>query len=324
MSGLLLSIALGMAMAQGQGANAKPPAPPIRTPPMVAVPSPPALSIAPPRAPPAPPPSSWFIPGGPRPLRRGSWFTTDDYPAAAMRNEEEGTVVVRLDVTAAGRVGGCTILSSSGSSSLDAATCRIFRARARFEPARARHAEAVASTHVDRVRWQLPDTTSLPFEPAIATVGAVLAGERMVACEPLDAPVRADEPDDDEATLATEACGIVFPRRQPAPAAIGQGRSRVRVTIEVERDGRPRATAPVRPGRPIFAATATFQVAADGRPADCRARVTVRPRDRRLPSLDLCALLQRQTLYLFEEAATDERTDRGRLTITVLEGEAAR
>jgi protein TonB len=60
----------------------------------------------------------------------------EDYPASAQRAEEQGTVRVRLDVGANGRVTSCTVSSSSGSSALDAATCRILRSRARFTPAR--------------------------------------------------------------------------------------------------------------------------------------------------------------------------------------------
>ena len=46
-----------------------------------------------------------------------SLVSQDDYPAAALRANEQGTVAFRLDVGNDGRVRNCTIVSSSGSSS---------------------------------------------------------------------------------------------------------------------------------------------------------------------------------------------------------------
>src|ERR1044072_5940983 len=54
-------------------------------------------------------------------------FSGDDYPADAMRNEDQGSVSVRLSIGTDGRVSGCSVSSSSGSRSLDNATCRILR-----------------------------------------------------------------------------------------------------------------------------------------------------------------------------------------------------
>jgi protein TonB len=63
-------------------------------------------------------------------------FSADDYPAAAQQKGEEGTVQAALAVDAGGRVTTCTILRSSGSASLDSATCGLLQRRARFIPAR--------------------------------------------------------------------------------------------------------------------------------------------------------------------------------------------
>jgi TonB family protein len=54
-------------------------------------------------------------------------------------------------------VTSCTVTSSSGSASLDAATCRIMTERARFIPARDRRGRAVADSLSARVRWVLPE-----------------------------------------------------------------------------------------------------------------------------------------------------------------------
>lgn len=71
-----------------------------------------------------------------QPQRRlESLVTRADYPASALRAGEEGTVGFRLTVSPEGRVQNCVITSSSGSSALDAASCRLMRSRARFTPA---------------------------------------------------------------------------------------------------------------------------------------------------------------------------------------------
>ncbi len=58
-----------------------------------------------------------------------------DYPAEALAKKEQGDVRLRLEVDSDGRVRSCSIVKSSGSHSLDAATCRIMSHRARFNPA---------------------------------------------------------------------------------------------------------------------------------------------------------------------------------------------
>lgn len=99
-------------------------------------------------------------PGGRRARVAGGslarYFTADDYPAAALRNEEQGRTEFTLDVSAEGRVTACAITASSGSANLDSTTCRILRRRARYTPARDARGEAVADRDRGTVRWQLP------------------------------------------------------------------------------------------------------------------------------------------------------------------------
>jgi TonB family protein len=83
-------------------------------------------------------------------------FSADDYPAEALRKGEEGTVQVELVVDTSGRVSGCTTVQTSGSATLDRATCAILSRRARFNPAHDVNGNAVP----DRVRtppivWRL-------------------------------------------------------------------------------------------------------------------------------------------------------------------------
>lgn len=85
-----------------------------------------------------------------------SLFSTDDYPQSAIRNEEQGTTGVRITVGPDGRAWSCDVISSSGSSSLDAATCNILRRRARFVPARDEAGNPISDTYDQRISWGLP------------------------------------------------------------------------------------------------------------------------------------------------------------------------
>jgi len=85
-----------------------------------------------------------------------SYLSSGDYPAAALRNNEQGQVVFALDIGPDGRVAGCRITQSSGSAALDSTTCRIMRSRARFTPARDARGAAVADRSSASVTWRLP------------------------------------------------------------------------------------------------------------------------------------------------------------------------
>ena len=84
-----------------------------------------------------------------------SYVSNDDYPADAIKREEQGTVGFRLDVDQSGNVSRCIVTASSGYQSLDDATCRIMRARARFSPARGDGGQPVRDSVSSRIRWQL-------------------------------------------------------------------------------------------------------------------------------------------------------------------------
>jgi protein TonB len=83
--------------------------------------------------------------------------SNDDYPASALRNEEEGTTRFRLTVGTNGRVTDCSVTSSSGSPALDSATCRIMRSRARFTPARDNQGNATTDTYTSSITWRIQD-----------------------------------------------------------------------------------------------------------------------------------------------------------------------
>jgi TonB family protein len=94
-----------------------------------------------------------------------SYISDDDYPAEAIRAEEQGVVGFRLAIGPDGLVSDCSIELSSNSVSLDAATCRILQARARFRPARDSAGHATADSVKGRIRWVLPAEEPDSVEP---------------------------------------------------------------------------------------------------------------------------------------------------------------
>lgn len=109
---------------------------------------------------PAPPPPQ---PAPPRKVEAArakanlaSYVSNADYPAAALRSEDEGTTRFRLTVAPDGKVSACTVTQSSGSRVLDEATCRIMKRRARFTPARGSDGRPTSDTVGSAIRWELP------------------------------------------------------------------------------------------------------------------------------------------------------------------------
>jgi TonB family protein len=149
-----------------------PPPPVIISPP----PSPPPAYYGPAPPPPPPPPPRLAPPQRAR-ANLNSYFSTDDYPAAALRGYEQGTTAFSLTIGTNGRVTACNVTSSSGSAALDQATCRILRSRARYTPARDSYGNPAEGRDSGRVTWRLPPGESpaelragipVPFTPATA------------------------------------------------------------------------------------------------------------------------------------------------------------
>lgn len=126
-----------------------------------------------------------------------------DYPASALRKGEQGTVRYLLQIGADGRVRGCRVIRSSGSSSLDAHTCRIMSARGRFRPAIDSTGNAVPSQEVQAVAWTLPAdaqvvhwgygmvATSVAPPPAVVMRSSPIVNEPIMAI-PQDGPGEAE------------------------------------------------------------------------------------------------------------------------------------
>lgn len=158
---LLAIILLGQAAATDPSAASTAPVPP---PPVVSVPGPMGEGV--------------FNPRAPKPMSYpGSWVMTGDYPADALRANEQGNTGFALTVNPQGRVTACRITASSGSSRLDETTCRLITERARFTPATDSKDNPIEGSYASRVRWVLPAIT--PPEPgrAVTTYTVQASGE---------------------------------------------------------------------------------------------------------------------------------------------------
>jgi TonB family protein len=91
------------------------------------------------------------------PLRPfATYITSDDYPARALRAEEQGRSTVRLTVSAHGILSDCAVVESSGSAVLDTTTCRLLQRRVRFTPARDAQGRLTQGTIVTAFAWRIP------------------------------------------------------------------------------------------------------------------------------------------------------------------------
>ena len=109
-----------------------------------------ALQPAAPPAPPAPPSRL------PRPAPDMGLITTADYPRESLRAREQGRVRMLIAVAPSGRVTRCNVIGSSGSSRLDAVSCRLTIERARFLPALDAAGRPIGWQREWAVSWNLP------------------------------------------------------------------------------------------------------------------------------------------------------------------------
>lgn len=113
----------------------------------------------------------------------GTWFGPDDYPAAAIRANEEGAVRFTLDISDTGAVTDCRVVESSGYSDLDSQTCSLAMQRARFQPATDKHGKPIASNFTQRTRWVIPPSqdgvADTPFGAFLGSMNVVTAEARV-------------------------------------------------------------------------------------------------------------------------------------------------
>lgn len=131
---------------------------PPRAPPALRIP-PPAPIAAPRPAPPPPPPPPPSQARGATPRDQNSWASRiqNDYPSRALRQEEQGTVTMRITIGANGRVEACSVSGSSGSSALDGAACQGMQRYARYNAALNAAGNEISSTTTQSIRYVLPD-----------------------------------------------------------------------------------------------------------------------------------------------------------------------
>ena len=138
------------------------------------------------------------VPAGPRP-RLGpaaasararanlvTLFSDEAYPAAAVRNHEQGPVAFSLAVGADGMPTACLVTGSSGSAVLDATTCRLLMERSRFEPARDARGRPTTDKLAGRIVWRLPDDG--PEPPPAMVLWMLCVGGEAAKLVPGDVP----------------------------------------------------------------------------------------------------------------------------------------
>jgi TonB family protein len=86
-----------------------------------------------------------------------SLFRPEDYPHDAAVRERQGRVGLVVLVDEAGQVADCTVIATSGVAALDAQSCAVMKARARYEPARDSDGRPAKDAVIARISWRLSD-----------------------------------------------------------------------------------------------------------------------------------------------------------------------
>ena len=126
----------------------------ISTTPVIQPPMPPTPIVTPP-APPAPPPAPRITQPKSVSGSMQGVISASDYPDSARENDEQGRVSVVLTIGTNGRVSDCSIAASSGSRTLDSTTCRLLKARMKYQPAQDSSGNPTTGTARGSVTWQL-------------------------------------------------------------------------------------------------------------------------------------------------------------------------
>ncbi|WP_426264080.1 energy transducer TonB [Sphingomonas sp. PWP1-2] len=84
------------------------------------------------------------------------WITTDDYPSEALSAGSAGTTMMIWAIQPDGKVGDCRIIQSSGSKSLDLASCAAVTKRGRYAPPLGYDGKPTTVHAMRYVNWRLP------------------------------------------------------------------------------------------------------------------------------------------------------------------------
>lgn len=90
------------------------------------------------------------------PIGWDAWFTPDDYPLDAIRNETEADSVIAWIVDLDGRVSDCRAMRTAGSEIFDAQACRVVTTKGRYLPPTDATGRPATSRDGRRIRWRLP------------------------------------------------------------------------------------------------------------------------------------------------------------------------
>lgn len=96
----------------------------------------------------------------PRDLIEWAGKIQQDYPAAALRYAEEGTVTMSIIIDETGSVTGCKVTRSSESNALDEAGCRGMRDYAQYNPALDRNGNPTATVTSQSIRYVMPSSAN--------------------------------------------------------------------------------------------------------------------------------------------------------------------
>jgi TonB family protein len=192
----------------------------------------------------------------------GGSISNQDYPAAAIRAGEQGIVEIRLTVGPNGRVSGCTVVASSGSSILDSTTCQLITRRFRYQPA-TRNGAPTLSDVTRRVIWRLPDGPEIMFAQGRFTRTVTISGAVAAEC-------RIEQIGTAFVQFDTGQCRDPGGDRMVALEAMGAGQPATRIThiLSLLPDG-VASTLPRLPGTPFAEWIARVEVAPDGRVTGC-------------------------------------------------------
>jgi len=129
-------------------AMVRPPAQVAAPPPQIVIAAPPPVVAAPVVAAPPPPPP-------PTELKAiEKTHSLPPYPALSQRMGEQGTTLLKVAIDNTGKVTECTVMTSSGSTRLDAAAVEYVKANWRWQPPTQAGKPVSATTEVS-VKWDL-------------------------------------------------------------------------------------------------------------------------------------------------------------------------
>lgn len=84
------------------------------------------------------------------------WFTANDYPSEARSARDQGTTMMIWAIQPDGKVADCRVIRSSGSKSLDLASCATVTKRGRYAPPLGYDGKPTTVHAMRYVNWRLP------------------------------------------------------------------------------------------------------------------------------------------------------------------------